>query len=474
MTSKRCWVAARQPALRRAIERRKNLSPAEIIRIQRDGGTLSPAQIGAFVRGLVDGSWGEGQVAALAMAILLRGMGRAETVLLTQAMTQSGEVLNWADAHFSGPRLDKHSTGGVGDKVSLMLAPIVAACGGVVPMISGRGLGHTGGTLDKLEALPGYAITPGRAVLLRTLQRTGCAIVGASAALAPADRRLYAIRDVTATVESVTLITASILSKKLAAGLQGLVLDVKVGSGAFTPTLDEARALARSLVEVAQGAGLPARALITDMNQVLGTTAGNALEVQETLDYLSGVAREPRLHAVTLALAAQLLHLGGLVPSVQAGHAQAEAALASGAAAERFAQMVAALGGPPDVFRQAGLPTAPVQRVVPAPRAGVLAALDVRALGWAVVALGGGRRLASDRVDPRVGLTRIASLGTALQAGDPLAVVHAADEASADAAVRAVLAAATLADAGEPLVPMSADGSAVGRVVVESLGGPPI
>jgi thymidine phosphorylase len=431
-------------------------TPAEIIRVQRDGGTLSAAQIAAFVQGLVDGSWSEGQVAAMAMAILLRGMDRAETVLLTQAMTHSGEVLSWADAGFDGPILDKHSTGGVGDKVSLMLAPLVAACGGVVPMISGRGLGHTGGTLDKLEALPGYGITPDRALLLKTLREAGCAIVGASSALAPADRRLYAIRDVTATVESVPLITASILSKKLAAGLQGLVLDVKVGSGAFVPTLQEARVLARSLVDVARGAGLPARALLTDMNQVLGTTAGHALEVQETLDYLSGTAREPRLHAVTLALAAQMLHLGGLAASVETGQALAEGALASGAAAERFAQMVAALGGPPDVFKAAGLQPAPVQRTVPAPRAGVLAALDVRALGWAVVALGGGRRLASDRVDPRVGLSRVIGLGTALQAGNPLAVVHAADAASADAAVRAVLAAATLAEPGVRPAPDSA------------------
>ena len=420
----------------------------DIIRTQRDGGVLAAAQISAFVRGVADGSWSDAQVAAMAMAVLLRGMGRAETVLLTLAMAHSGALLDWGDAHFDGPVVDKHSTGGVGDKVSLMLAPIIAACGGVVPMISGRGLGHTGGTLDKLQALPGYGITPDRALLLQTLRSSGCAIVGASGTLAPADRRLYAIRDVTATVESVALITASILSKKLAAGLHGLVLDVKVGSGAFTPTLEAARGLAASLVDVAQGAGLPARALITDMNQVLGTTAGNALEVQEALDYLNGSRRDPRLHAVTLALAAQLLHLGGLAASVQAGQAQAEAALASGAAAERFAQMVAALGGPHDVFKAAGLPTAPVQRVVPAPHDGVLVAWDVRALGWAVVALGGGRRLTSDRVDPRVGISAVCGLGAGLQAGDPLAVVHAADAASAEAAVRAVLAAATLAESG--------------------------
>jgi thymidine phosphorylase len=420
--------------------------PQAIIRIKRDGGVLSPAEIAAFVGGLVDGSWDNSQVGAMAMAILLRGMGRDETVALTQAMTHSGEVLRWDDAGLHGPILDKHSTGGVGDKVSLVLAPIVAACGGVVPMISGRGLGHTGGTLDKLEALPGYGITPSRERLLQTLREAGCAIFGASAALAPADRRLYAIRDVTATVESVPLITASILSKKLAAGLQGLVLDVKVGSGAFTPTLEQARVLARSLVDVAHGAGLPARALITDMNEMLGWTAGNALEMQEALDYLTGAAREPRLHQVTLALCAELLHLGGLAPTRAAAQAAAQQALDSGAAAERFARMVAALGGPADVLRKAGLAVAPVQLDVPAPRAGVLQAVDVRALGWAVVALGGGRRLPGDQVDARVGLSHQCVLGSVLSAGEALCRVHAGTPDAAAAAVRAVQAAVTMGE----------------------------
>ena len=257
--------------------------PAEVIRTKRDGGALGEAQIQAFVQGLVDGSWSEGQAAALAMAILLNGMDRAECVALTRAMMHSGTVLHWGDAGLAGPVVDKHSTGGVGDKVSLVLAPIVAACGGVVPMVSGRGLGHTGGTLDKLAALPGYQATPSHAQLLAVLRSAGCAIVGASADLAPADRRLYAIRDVTATVESVPLITASILSKKLAAGLGSLVMDVKLGNGAFMTDIAAARTLAASLVDVATGAGLPCRALITDMDQVLGTTAGNALEVQEKI-----------------------------------------------------------------------------------------------------------------------------------------------------------------------------------------------
>ena len=428
--------------------------PQEVIRTKRDGGALSPAQIQAFVRGLVDGSWSDSQTAALAMATLLRGMDRDETVALTRAMQHSGEVLQWQGAGLHGPIVDKHSTGGVGDKVSLMLAPILAACDAVVPMISGRGLGHTGGTLDKLEALPGYNVQPDRATLLATLRRAGCAIVGAGDTLAPADRRLYAIRDVTATVESLPLITASILSKKLAAGLQALVLDVKVGSGAFTPTLAQARELATSLVAVARGAGLPARALITDMNQVLGWTAGNALETREAIAFLTGAAQERRLRALTLALAAEALHLSGLAPTREAGHARAELALTSGAGAERFAMMVAALGGPTDVLRDARLPTAPLQRPVPAPRDGFVTLVDVRALGMAVVALGGGRTRPGDAVDPRVGLASVVALGAPVQSGQPLAWVHAADAAGAAAAVARVLEAMTLDDDSPALSPL--------------------
>ena len=422
------------------------MQPSEIIRIKRDGGVLGALQLQAFVDGLASGDWADSQVAALAMAIVLRGMDSAETIALTAAMTHSGEVLQWADAGLHGPVLDKHSTGGVGDKISLMLAPIVAACGGVVPMISGRGLAHTGGTLDKLEALPGYCVAIDRATLLATLRSVGCAIVGASAQLAPADRRLYAIRDVTATVESVPLITASILSKKLAAGLQGLVLDVKVGSGAFTTTLVQARELAHSLVRTAKGAGLPARSLITDMNAVLGHTAGNALEVQEAIAFLKNEPGCARQRGITLALCAELLHLGGLSPSVDAARTAAERSLSSGAAAERFARMVAALGGPPDVLHDAGLAAAPVQRAVPALRAGHVAAIDVRALGLVVVGLGGGRRKPGDAVDPRVGLAQVVAPGAAVAAGEPLAVVHAADAAAAEAAVAAVQRAYTLAD----------------------------
>lgn len=430
------------------------LQPAEIIRRKRDGHALTAAEIQAFARGLSDGSWSDSQAAALAMAVLLRGMDTSETVALTQAMTTSGDVLDWSQDDLPGPALDKHSTGGVGDKLSLMLAPIVAACGGVVPMVSGRGLGHTGGTLDKLEALPGYRVDVDRATLLATLRTAGCAIVGASAQLAPADRRLYAIRDVTATVESVPLITASILSKKRAAGLQGLVLDVKVGSGAFMRTMDEAQALAQSLVRTSCDAGLPARALITDMDAVLGRTAGNALEVAEAIAFLRDEPVDPRQRELTLALCAELMQLGGLAASFDEALARAERALVSGAAAEHFARMVAALGGPRDVLRAPGLQAAPVVVPVSAPDTGYVGAPDVRALGLVVVQLGGGRVRPGDPVDPRVGLSQLLPPGTRVARGDTLALVHAADETTAAAAVQAVLQATPVIEAAQPPGPV--------------------
>jgi thymidine phosphorylase len=417
--------------------------PAEVIRDKRDGRPLEAPAVESFVRGLVDRSWSDAQVGALAMAVCLRGMSRAETVALTRAMASSGDVIDWSDARLPGPVVDKHSTGGVGDKVSLVLAPLVAACGAVVPMLSGRGLGHTGGTLDKLESLEGYRIRPSRSRLLRTLREAGCAIFGAGPGLAPADRRLYALRDVTATVESVPLITASILSKKLAAGIPALVLDVKVGSGAFCRTLDEAAALADSLVAVATGAGVATRALLTDMHQPLGLSAGLALEVAESVAFLRGDAREPRLLDLTLELGAEMLQLTGLAPNLATGRARCEQALDSGAAAERFERMVEGLGGPPGLCRRRrpALPRAPVQIEVRAAQAGVVSAIDTRGLGWAVVQLGGGRIQPGDRVDPRVGLAALQPLGARVDAGQPLAVVHAADRADARAAGQAVEAA---------------------------------
>lgn len=413
--------------------------PQEIIRHKRDGQVLESAEIDFFVHGLADGSIGEGQVAAFAMAVFFRGMTMDERVALTRAMTGSGTTLRWDDLDLAGPILDKHSTGGVGDKISLMLAPVVAACGGVVPMISGRGLGHTGGTLDKLDAIPGYATAPDVDRFRRVVATAGCAIIGQTDDLAPADRRLYAIRDVTATVESLPLITASILSKKLAAGLGGLVMDVKTGSGAFAASREDARDLAKSIVTVANGAGLPTTALITDMDQVLGHSVGNALEVAEAVDYLRG-DREPRTHELILALAAEMLVLGGLADDTAAARGQVEKALASGAAADRFARMVAGLGGPNDFLDRSGhyLPSAPVIVPCPAERDGVVTGMDTRALGVAVIGLGGGQRAANDRIDHRVGLTRVRHLGDAVVRGQPLAMIHAADATAAEAAAIAV------------------------------------
>ena len=438
----------------------------EIIRLKRDGHTLDRAHIDSFVKGLVDGSWSEGQAAALAMAMFLKGMSRAETVALTQAMTHSGLVMDWSIAKLSGPILDKHSTGGVGDKVSLMLAPIVAACGGVVPMISGRGLGHTGGTLDKLGCIPGYNTTPDVATLHRALQTAGCAIIGQTSELAPADRRLYAIRDVTATVESVPLITASILSKKLAAGLQGLVMDVKVGNGAFANSLDMASTLAESLVHVATGAGLPTRAWLTDMNQVLGHACGNALEVLEAVDFLKGQTTEPRQMEVTRRLSAELLLMGQLAVDEADALQKVDHALQSGRALAQFSRMVCALGGPADFTERPShyLPRAPVQLPVLAPRSGWVTGMATRDIGLLIVELGGGRRQASDTVDARVGFTQFAQLGQQVQKGEPLAVVHAADAAAAEQAQQALQTLVQIGDA--PIAP----GPVMVRRVVASAG----
>ena len=367
--------------------------PQEMIRRKRDGGTVSAEDIEAYVRGVTDGSVTEGQVAAFSMAVFFQGMSLDERVALTRAMTHSGDVLDWSGKGLDGPVLDKHSTGGIGDKVSLILGPIIAACGGYVPMISGRGLGHTGGTLDKLDSIPGYQSQPDVETLERVVRATGCAIIGATGDIAPADKRIYAIRDVTGTVESLDLITASILSKKLAAGLGGLVMDVKFGTGAFAAAFEDAGALAESLVTVAEGAGLPTVALLTDMNQVLGRAAGNALEVKESIDLLTGQAVDARLSEVTLALTAELLCLGGLAETVEEGLGRARQALADGSAAERFGRMVAALGGPADILEESDrhLAAAPLRQEVFPETDGTVTGVEARAVGVAIVAIGGGR-----------------------------------------------------------------------------------
>lgn len=413
---------------------------------------LDDAQIGWFARGLADGAVSEAQAGAFAMAICRNGLTLDARVALTCAMRDSGEVMSW---DLPGPVVDKHSTGGVGDTVSLILAPVLAACGAFVPMVSGRGLGHTGGTLDKLESIPGVCVDVAMPEMRRIVARTGVAIVSAGPALAPADRTLYAVRDVTGTVDSIDLLTASILAKKLAEGCEALVLDVKTGSGAFLTDPGQARELARSLVAVANGAGCQTRALLSDMDQPLAPSMGNALEVIVALEVLTGVAAHSRLTDLTLALSGELLELSGLEPSADTGTQRARAALESGHAAERFGEMVAALGGPADLlesWRSRLGSGAPVTMAVPAPRDGFVSRIDGQALGLAVVALGGGRKRGGDTIDPRVGLSRIASLGARLAAGDAMAVVHAASQAAAQAACRAVSDAIVLSadGAGRP------------------------
>ncbi len=412
--------------------------PQEIIRAKRDRQVLSAEAITAFVRGITDGSVSEGQIAAFGMAVYFNGMNRDEAVALTTAMQYSGDVLEWRD--LDGPVVDKHSTGGVGDNVSLMLAPIVAACGAYVPMISGRGLGHTGGTLDKMDAIPGYQSYPDKALFDKVVRDCGCAIIGPTGDLAPADKRFYAVRDVTATVESIPLITASILSKKLASGIGGLVLDVKTGSGAFMPTYDDAKALAQSLVQVANGAGLPTSALITDMNEPLADCAGNAVEVRNAVDFLTGAKQQPRLAEVVLNFAAHMLVTAGLAKNVDDGLAQAETVLKNGRAAEKFGLMVAGLGGPADFVEKAVhyLPVSNVQIQVCAAVDGYISAIDTRAVGMSVVALGGGRMHPKDQIDPAVGVTDILPLSSAVKAGDVLAVIHAQTQDKADTAAQMV------------------------------------
>lgn len=420
----------------------------------RDGDAPTADELTWFARGLADGSVSDAQAGAFAMAVLLRGLGEEGRVALTRAMRDSGHVLRW---NLPGPVIDKHSTGGIGDSVSLLLAPALAVCGAYVPMISGRGLGHTGGTLDKLESIPGFRTGLTEAQLHRQMDAIRCAIVSASAEIAPADRRLYAVRDVTGTVESIDLITASILSKKLAAGLEALVLDVKCGSGAFMKTSADAETLARALVSAAQGAGCMASALITDMSQPLIGSAGNALEVAEVMQTLTGTSVDVRLVDLTAALGGEALAMGGIASDAADGAGRIRQALESGAAAECFGRLVAAQGGPTDFVERWSdrLPAAPVIVEVPCPGPGVVAAVDGQVLGLAVVALGGGRQREGERINPAVGLSDLAGLGAPMHAGDPLAMVHAPNEKAAGVAIAAVQSAYRLAEvapAAPPLV----------------------
>ncbi len=429
----------------------------EIIRKKRDKGVLSAEEIQFFVRGITDGSVSEGQIAALGMAVYFNDMNMDERVAFTLAMRDSGQVLDWRALNLPGPVVDKHSTGGVGDVVSLLLGPMVAACGGYVPMISGRGLGHTGGTLDKFDAIPGYCTVPDNALFRKVVKEVGVAIIGQTAQLAPADKRFYSIRDVTATVESVAMITGSILSKKLSAGLDALVMDVKVGTGAFMPTYDKSVELAESIVAVGNGAGMQTSAILTDMNESLAPYAGNALEVRGAMDYLTGRSRPARLHEVTLSLCSEMLVLGGLAVSEEEARVKLTAALDSGAAAERFARMVSALGGPADLLEHPDKHLDKAPFVVPAPAltAGYANVRDCRAIGLAVVALGGGRRRPTDSIDFAVGLTDLVGQGEQVSVGQPLAMVHARTQAAAQQAVREIqqaYAIGAVALAGNPVI----------------------
>ncbi|WP_349957122.1 thymidine phosphorylase [Rhizobium sp. ZPR3] len=428
--------------------------PQEIIRQKRNGASLSVADIDAFIGALGRGELAESQIGAFAMAVWFQGMTREETVALTLAMARSGDILSWEG--IGRPIADKHSTGGVGDNVSLMLAPIAAACGLAVPMISGRGLGHTGGTLDKLESIPGYGITPDAARFRKVVDEVGCAIIGQTGALAPADGKLYAVRDVTATVDSAPLITASILSKKLAAGLETLVLDVKIGSGAFMTSLEEAETLARSLVEVANGGGVKTSALITDMNEPLADAAGNVVELRNCLDFLKGNKAGTRLETVVLAFASEMLVQAGIAANAAEAEGRAREALASGKAAEIFGRMVHALGGPADLLEHPDryLASASVQKPVLAVADGWLGACDARRIGMSVIDLGGGRRRPQDKIDHRVGFSGILPLGTKVSRGDRIATVHAADEASAQKAMADLSANYRIADAAPALLPV--------------------
>ncbi len=419
--------------------------PQEIIRKKRDGAPLTRDEVREFISGLTKGTISEGQVAAFAMAVFFKGMSAEEAVGLTLAMRDSGTVLTW---DMPGPVVDKHSTGGIGDNISLMLAPMLAACGCFVPMISGRGLGHTGGTLDKLDSIPGYTTQPDLALFRKVVREAGCAIIGQTADLAPADKRLYGIRDVTATVESVPLITASILSKKLAAGLQHLVMDVKTGSGAFMAKHEDAVTLARSLVSVANGAGLKTTALITDMDEPLASAAGNALEVLHAVEFLKGRLINRRVETITLALGAELLLNAGIASTLEDGEKQLAATIRSGLAAEHFAKMTALLGGPKDFMERPDhyMKSAKIIRPVYADDEGAVCKIETRQLGVAVIELGGGRLRADDKIDHAVGLSNLLGKNFRADMNTPLCMIHAQDETSFDRAAQIVKAAYTIGD----------------------------
>jgi len=426
----------------------------ELIRRKRDGGALPAEAIRAFIAGYTDGTIPDYQAAALLMAIVFRGLDAAELAAWTDAMLHSGEVVDLASVR--APKVDKHSTGGVGDMISLPLAPLVAACGVAVPMVSGRGLGHTGGTLDKLESIPGFRTDLSIDRFRAQLERLGCALIGQTERLVPADRKLYALRDVTGTVESVPLIASSIMSKKLAEGIDALVLDVKVGSGAFMKTLEEARTLARTMIGIGAAAGKRVRAILTDMDQPLGRRVGNALEVREAILTLRHMG-SPDVRELTMRLGAEMLVLGGVAPDEAAARAQLAKAVESGAGLQRFAQIVEAQGGDPRAVLEERLPETATSSVVIAPRAGFVAAIDAEGIGLAALALGAGRLRKEDPIDPAVGLELLRKVGEAVGRGEPMAVLHHRDERGLDEARRRVERAYRIAEQAPPKRPLIFD-----------------
>ena len=418
--------------------------PQQFLGQIRDGEKPSAADIQTFIAGISTGETSPAQIGAFVMAVYLKGLERDEIVTLTKAVRDSGDVMQW---DLDGPVLDKHSTGGVGDNVSLLLGPVIAACGGYVPMISGQGLGHTGGTLDKFSAIPGYNVNAQNALFRSTVKDIGCAIIGQTGALAPADKVMYAIRSATASVGSLPLITASILSKKLAEGLDGLVLDIKCGSGAIMDNFEDAKALAKSLINVAGGAGVKTSGLITDMNEPLASAAGNAVEVRNVIDHFQG-KRDARLHEVTVALCAEMLVSGRLANDVDDGRVKVEAVFDNGKAAEVFAQMVSALGGPSDLMDNPDkhLEAAPIITDIKAENSGIISAIDTRKLGMAVIVLGGGRKSPNDEIDTTVGFDHIAPIGTKIEKGDVLARIHARSSDHASEASKMLTDAYILSD----------------------------
>jgi pyrimidine-nucleoside phosphorylase len=425
-----------------------SMTPAQIIACKRDGEALSAAEIGCLIGGYVRGEVPDYQMSALAMAVFFRGMNAAETSQLTEHMLRSGETLRWSSP--IPAKVDKHSTGGIGDKTSLILAPLLACCGLQVPMLSGRGLGPTGGTLDKLEAIPGFRTKLSLAEIRDVTERVGCVITGTTPEIGPADRKLYALRDVTATVESIPLITASIMSKKLAEGLNALVLDVKWGSGAFMRELDQARKLTQSMVDVGNRMDVPTVALLTDMNQPLGKMAGNAVEVNESLDVLSGLG-PPDLRDLTLALGAELLVLADVDSTRDAATARLARLLDKGTALDKFREMVSAQGGDLDATRE----IAPASEFT-SPRSGFVTAIDTAQLGWAIIELGGGRKQMSDLIDHSVGIEMLVRLGDQVSRGQPLVGIFSSSDKAA--AIHPKLESAfTFADEPQPVLPLIVD-----------------